>query len=332
MKTLPPAIFLMGPTASGKTGVAVELARHLPVEIISVDSALVYRDMNIGTAKPDAATLARAPHHLIDIINPTEAYSAAAFRRDALRLMADITQRGNIPLLVGGTMLYFKALSAGLSELPQSDPAVRTALNSEIAQHGIQHLHRQLAQVDAETAARLHPTDTQRIQRAMEIYRLTGQPMSALIQKSRGVSPYAPAIRASVGAYGNTPHILPYRIIPIALIPSDRAQLHTRIATRFSMMLKMGLVDELRELQTCYALHPDLPSMRCVGYRQAWQFLAEEINEADLLEMGTAATRQLAKRQLTWLRSMPDKIEFDCFAGNLEEHVLNMLLSATDTK
>ena len=321
MKTLPPAIFLMGPTASGKTGVAVELARHLPVEIISVDSALVYRDMNIGTAKPDAATLARAPHHLIDIINPTEAYSAAAFRRDALRLMSDITQRGRIPLLAGGTMLYFKALSAGLSDLPQSDPAVRTALNSEIAQHGIQHLHRQLAQVDAETAARLKPTDTQRIQRAMEIYRLTGQTMSALIQ----LKPLSHE-RAWEGGE------LPYRVIPIALLPSERSQLHARIAARFSSMLKQGLVDELRELQTCYALHPDLPSMRCVGYRQAWQFLAKEINEADLLEKGTVATRQLAKRQLTWLRSMPDKIEFDCLAGNLAEQVLNMVQSTTDTK
>jgi tRNA dimethylallyltransferase len=321
MKVLPTAIFLMGPTASGKTGVAVELAQHLPVEIISVDSALVYRDMNIGTAKPDAATLARAPHHLIDIINPTEAYSAAAFRRDALRLMADITQRGKIPLLVGGTMLYFKALSAGLSDLPQSDPAVRAALNSEIAQHGIQHLHRQLAQVDAETAARLKPTDTQRIQRAMEIYRLTGQTMSALIQLK-------PLSREGPWEGGE----LPYRVIPIALLPSERSQLHARIAARFSAMLKQGLVDELRELQTCYALHPDLPSMRCVGYRQAWQFLAEEINEADLLEKGTVATRQLAKRQLTWLRSMPDKIEFDCLAGNLTEQVLNMVQSTTNTK
>src|SRR5450759_1992475 len=182
MTSFPPAIFLMGPTASGKTGVAVELAQTLPVEIISVDSALVYRDMDIGTAKPDAATLARAPHHLIDIIDPTEAYSAAAFRHDALRLMHDITHRGRIPLLVGGTMLYFKALREGLSDLPQSNPVVRAALDAEIAQHGIKHLHKQLAMVDAETAARLKQTDTQRIQRAMEIYRITGQPMSALIQ------------------------------------------------------------------------------------------------------------------------------------------------------
>ena len=302
MKTLPPAIFLMGPTASGKTGVAVELAQRLPVELISVDSALVYRDMDIGTAKPDAATLARAPHHLIDIIAPTEAYSAAAFRRDALRLMADITARGKIPLLVGGTMLYFKALREGLSDLPQADPEVRAALDAEIAQHGIEHLHRQLAAVDAETAARLAPNDTQRIQRAMEIYRITGSPMSALL----GLQ---------------TRHELPYRILPIALIPGDRAQLHARIATRFRQMLAQGLVEELRGLRRRYDLHPDLPAMRCVGYRQAWRFMEGEINEAQLLETGIAATRQLAKRQLTWLRSMPDNIELDCLAPGLLQQV-----------
>lgn len=302
----PPVIFLMGPTASGKTGVAVELAQHLPTEIISVDSALVYRNMNVGTAKPEAATLASAPHHLIDIIDPTEAYSAAAFRRDALHLMADITQKRRIPLLVGGTMLYFKALREGLSILPQADPAVRAALDAEIAQHGIQHLHRQLAQVDAETAARLKPADTQRIQRAMEIYRITGQPMSALLRQQ-------------------TRHELPYRILPLALIPSDRAQLHIRIATRFKAMLKLGLLDELRSLREKYRLHPDLPSMRCVGYRQAWQFMEGEISEAELQEKGIAATRQLAKRQLTWLRSMPDNIEVDCLAPNLAQTVLDTL-------
>jgi tRNA dimethylallyltransferase len=296
----------MGPTASGKTGVAVELAQRLPVELISVDSALLYRDMNIGTAKPDAATLAHAPHHLIDIIDPTDAYSAAAFRHDALRLMVDITQRGRIPLLVGGTMLYFKALSVGLSDLPQSDPAVRAALDAEIVQHGIKHLHKQLAKVDAETAARLKPTDTQRIQRAMEVYRLTGQPMSALIQ--------LPAH-----------HELPYRILPIALVPSDRAVLHQRIATRFSAMLEQGLVDELRGLRDKYPLHPNMTSMRCIGYRQAWQFMDGEINETQLLETGIAATRQLAKRQLTWLRSMPENIEVDCLAPNLEKIVLSEL-------
>ncbi|MFZ5522762.1 MAG: tRNA (adenosine(37)-N6)-dimethylallyltransferase MiaA [Pseudomonadota bacterium] len=296
----------MGPTASGKTSVAVELVRHLPVEIISVDSALVYRDMDIGTAKPDAATLARAPHHLIDIINPTEAYSAAAFRHDAMRLMHDITSRKKIPLLVGGTMLYFKALREGLSELPHSNPEVRAALDAEIAQHGITHMHAKLAEIDAETAARLKPTDTQRIQRAMEIYRITGKTMSSLIGQEHSAA-------------------LPYRIIPIALAPSDRAQLHARIATRFKAMLKLGLVNELRMLREKYPLHPNMTAMRCVGYRQAWQFMEGKIDDTQLLETGIAATRQLAKRQLTWLRSMPENIEVDCLAPSLEKIVLSEL-------
>ena len=298
MTTLPPAIFLMGPTASGKTDVAVELAQHLPVELISVDSALVFRDMNIGTAKPDAAVLARAPHHLIDIIDPTEAYSAAAFRHDALRLMADITARGKIPLLVGGTMLYFKALREGLSELPQANPEIRAALDTEIAQHGIQYLHQQLALVDAKTATRLAPNDTQRIQRAMEIYRLTGKPMSAQIGQQEVIE-------------------LPYRITSVALIPGDRAQLHARIATRFHNMLALGLPDELRALREKYALHQNMTSMRCVGYRQAWQYLDGEITQDGLLEKGIVATRQLAKRQLTWLRSTPVDIELDCLDPDL---------------
>lgn len=306
MKPLPPAIFLMGPTASGKTNVAVELAQRLPVELISVDSALVYRDMDIGTAKPDAATLARVPHHLIDILDPIDSYSAAAFRHDALRLMHDITRRGKIPLLVGGTMLYFKALSAGLSDLPQADPAVRSALDAEIAQHGIQHLHRQLALVDAETAARLKPTDTQRIQRAMEIYRITGQPMSALIGQQKSAE-------------------LPFRILSVALIPSDRTRLHARIAIRFKAMLEFGLLDELHALREKYPLHANMTSMRCVGYRQAWQCMEGKINEAQLLETGLAATRQLAKRQLTWLRSMPDNIELDCLAPDVTQTVLDAI-------
>jgi len=327
---LPPAIFLMGPTAGGKTSVAVELAQRLPVELISVDSALVYRGMDIGTAKPDAATLARAPHHLIDIIDPTEAYSAAAFRHDALRLMEDITARGRVPLLVGGTMLYFKALREGLSALPQADAAVRAALDAEIAQHGIQHLHRQLAEVDAETAARLSPNDSQRIQRAMEIYRITGQPMSALIKKppspreitnDLAAASWQPSRMASGYIRGWGEGELPYRTIPIALIPSDRAQLHARIAARFKAMLELGLLDELRALRTKYPLHPNMTSMRCVGYRQAWQFMEGEINEAQLLETGIAATRQLAKRQLTWLRSMPGNIELDCLAPGLSQQV-----------
>ncbi len=296
----------MGPTASGKTGAAVELTQRLPVELISVDSALVFRDMNIGTAKPDAATLAKAPHHLIDIIDPTEAYSAAAFRHDALRLMADITARGKVPLLVGGTMLYFKALREGLSPLPQADAEVRTRLDAIIAQHGIEHLHAELAKVDPETAARLHATDTQRIQRAMEIYLVSGRPMSELIRQQEQDE-------------------LPYNILSIALIPSDRAVLHQRIATRFQQMLKDGLVDELRGLRRKYTLHRDMTSMRCVGYRQAWEYLEGEITEAELLEKGIAATRQLAKRQLTWLRSTPDNIELDCLHPGLAETVFNEL-------
>lgn len=303
MSNLPPAIFLMGPTASGKTGVAVELAQTLPVELISVDSALVYRDMNIGTAKPDAATLVRAPHHLIDIIDPTEAYSAAAFRRDAQHLMSDITARGKIPLLVGGTMLYFKALLEGLSDLPVADPAVRAELDAVIAEHGIAYLHRQLTEIDAETAARLSPNDTQRIGRAMEIYRVTGKPMSELLK-----------LQTDNAA-------LPYRITSIALLPDDRSALHQRIATRFRQMLDMGLLEELTGLRQRYTLHPDLPSMRCVGYRQAWQYLDGEITKAQLLETGIVATRQLAKRQLTWLRSMPANVEIDCLADDLARQV-----------
>ena len=314
MTTLPAAIFLMGPTASGKTNVAVELAQHFPVEIISVDSALVFRDMDIGTAKPDAATLARAPHHLIDIINPTEAYSAAAFRHDALRLMADITARGKIPLLAGGTMLYFKALREGLSQLPQADPIVRAELDAEIALHGIQHLHRQLALVDADTAARLAPNDTQRIQRAMEIYRITGQSMSSLL-----------AIETNSSA-----NIFPYQTISIALAPSDRSQLHARITTRFKNMMTEGLPDEVRALREKYSLNQNMTSMRCVGYRQAWQFLDGEITETELLETGIVATRQLAKRQLTWLRSTRIDIEVDCLANDIYAQVSAKLISLLD--
>ncbi len=313
MNKLPPAIFLMGPSASGKTGIAVELVQHFPVELISVDSALVFRDMDIGTAKPDASTLTRAPHHLIDLIDPTEAYSVAAFRHDALRLMADITARGKVPLLVGGTMLYFKALREGLSPLPQADAALRAELDAEIAQHGIEHLHRQLAQVDAASAARLPPTDTQRIQRAMEIYRLSGQPMSVLIKHQEQDK-------------------LPYCIHSIALAPSDRAVLHQRIATRFADMLRQGLVDELRELREKYPLHPNMTSMRCVGYRQAWKYLGGEINEGELREKGIAATRQLAKRQLTWLRGMQDNIELDCLAPDLYAQVCASIESGVATE
>jgi tRNA dimethylallyltransferase len=269
--------------------------------------------MNIGTAKPDAATLALAPHHLIDIIDPTEAYSAAAFRHDALRLMADITARGKIPLLVGGTMLYFKALRDGLSSLPQASPEIRAELDAEIAQHGIQYLHQQLALVDAETAARLAPNDTQRIQRAMEVFRITGKPMSAQIGKQENFE-------------------FPYRVISIALIPADRAQLHARIATRFKTMMTHGLLEEIRSLREKYPLHPNMTSMRCVGYRQAWQYLNGEITIDQLLETGIVATRQLAKRQLTWLRSTQIDIELDCLAPDLYARIWANLEARLNTE
>jgi tRNA dimethylallyltransferase len=240
---------------------------------------------------------------LIDIIDPTGVYSAAAFRSDALRLMQDITARGKIPLLVGGTMLYFRALRFGLSDLPQADVAVRAEIEEQAAHLGWPAMHAELAKADPETAARLKPNDSQRIQRALEIFRVSGQPMSALLALQEKYQ-------------------LPYNLIPLALIPSERKQLHERIATRFADMLKQGLLDELAELQRKYVLHSDMPSMRCVGYRQAWQYHVGDIDRTDLLEQGIAATRQLAKRQLTWLRGMPDNIEFDCLSPNLTKQVL----------
>ena len=294
----PPAIFLMGPTASGKTALAVRLVEHFPLEIISVDSALVYRGMNIGTAKPDAATLARAPHHLLDIRDPTEPYSAAAFCDDAQCLMADIVARGKVPLLVGGTMLYFRALLQGLDDLPRADPALRKQLENEAASRGWPALHAELARVDPETAARLAPNDSQRIGRALEIHRLTGRPMSAQLDKAQAT--------------------LPYRVLQLALIPSDRTVLHRRIAARFDAMLAEGLLDEVKSLRQKYALSADMPAMRAVGYRQAWACLDGEIDLDALREQGIAATRQLAKRQLTWLRSWPDAVVLDALADDLE--------------
>ena len=299
------AIFLMGPTASGKTGAAVELISKLPVEIISVDSALVYRDMNIGTAKPDAEILAKAPHHLIDIIEPTSAYSAANFRSDALRLMADITSRGKIPLLVGGTMLYFKALQGGLSGLPEADPSTRAKLDTEAAQVGWPAMHKKLAALDPETAARLEPNDTQRIQRALEVYAITGETMTSLFAKQ-------------------TNEVLPFRLLKIALVPSDRQVLHQRIESRFEQMLQNGLVDEVRALMEKYpSLTADSTSMRCVGYRQVLEHLNGDYGAAELRDRGIYATRQLAKRQLTWLRGMDDTVEIDCLKHDINSVVFD---------
>jgi len=283
----------MGPTASGKTRLALALACAFPIEVVSVDSAQIYRDMDVGTAKPSLAERRAVPHHLIDIIDPTESYSAARFRTDALRIMKEITARGRVPLLVGGTMLYFKALREGLSELPESDAGIRTQLDAEAAARGWPALHAELARVDPETAARLKLHDAQRIQRALEVFRVSGKPMSQLLGR-----------RTSVG--------LPFRLIELAIVPSDRAALHQRIETRFDAMLKDGLVKELRTLRKRYALRPELPSMRCVGYRQAWQFLEGELDDGELRSRGIFATRQLAKRQLTWLRATPGIKSFDC--------------------
>lgn len=294
--SLPPAIFLMGPTASGKTAATIALVQHFPVEIISVDSALVYRGMDIGTAKPDAETLRQAPHHLIDLISPLEQYSAAQFAKDALALMHEATAHGRLPVLVGGTMLYFNALQHGLSNLPEADSAVRAHIEAEAAAMGWPALHAQLATIDPPVAAKIHNTDSQRIERALEVYRISGKTMSELRAQSQKVA-------------------LPFNILKIALMPSDRSVLHQRIAERFQLMLQQGFVDEVKGLLLDYPqLTEDTPSMRCVGYRQALQYIHGDIDLPTLGEHGVYATRQLAKRQLTWLRGMDDVAVMDCLS------------------
>ncbi len=297
---------LTGPTATGKTAAALAIAQRWSVEIISVDSALVYRGMDIGTAKPSAAELATVPHHLIDIRDPLDAYSAAEFVRDATRLRDDITARGRVPLLVGGTMLYLKALLDGIDDMPAAQPEVRAAIEAEAQAQGWPALHAQLAQVDPATAARLAPNDSQRISRALEVFRVSGQPISALQQGARKGAWPLPA-----GAL-------------LSLEPTDRAWLHTRIAQRFDAMLAAGFIDEVKVLRARGDLHPDLPSMRCVGYRQAWEALDAGTPAAlqQLREQGIAATRQLAKRQITWLRSMPQRTPIACEAPDALAQVL----------
>ncbi len=293
----PLAVAIMGPTASGKTAAALAIAKERPVEIISVDSALVYRGMDIGTAKPTPEELAAVPHHLIDIIDPLDAYSVAQFRTDTLRLVDAISARGALPLLVGGTMMYFKGLTEGLDDLPTADATVRARLEEDAARLGWPALHARLREVDPITAERLAPNDAQRINRALEIHELSGQPMSALLS-------------------GRGKLELPFDLLSFALEPADRAVLHHRIATRFDAMLgprdDTGLVAEVAALRARGDLHPNLPSMRCVGYRQAWDYLDGAIDRPALRETGIIATRQLAKRQLTWLRAMPDRIVLDC--------------------
>ncbi|TFW26572.1 tRNA (adenosine(37)-N6)-dimethylallyltransferase MiaA [Massilia arenosa] len=306
----PRAVAIMGPTASGKTAAALAIARAMPVEIISVDSALVYRGMDIGTAKPSAEELAAVRHHLIDIIEPTESYSVAQFRADTLRLVDEISSRGALPLLVGGTMMYYKGLTEGLDDLPQADQAVRDRIEADAAALGWPAMHERLRAVDPVTAERLKPNDAQRINRALEIYELSGKPMSELLT-------------------GRPKLELPFELVSYALEPSDRAVLHARIAARFDAMLGTrddeGLVAEVARLRARGDLNLSLPSMRCVGYRQTWEYLDGTISRDELRETGIAATRQLCKRQLTWLRAMPERVVIDCLgadpAGELLAHV-----------
>lgn len=302
MSSLPPAVFVMGPTGSGKTDLAMALADRLPVELISVDSALVYRGMDIGTAKPTPQELSKYPHRLIDICDPTESYSAENFRRDALQAMREITKSGRIPLLVGGTMLYFRSLQYGLSRLPPSDPAIRQALQKEMDQQGLGALHAELSAVDPLAGKRIHPNDPQRTLRALEVYRLTGQPLSALQASETGDA-------------------MPYCPIKLVRAPGERAELHRRIEQRFRLMLASGFEDEVRALVGRGDLTPALPSMRSVGYRQMWEYLRGETSFEQMVERALAATRQLAKRQITWLRSEKE-------ADWLEDDPLNITRKA----
>jgi tRNA dimethylallyltransferase len=310
--TRPLAVAIMGPTASGKTAAALAIAQQVPCEIISVDSALVYRGMDIGTAKPSKEELAAVPHHLIDIIDPLDSYSVAQFRTDTLRLVAEISARGKVALLVGGTMLYYKGLADGLDDLPGADAAVRVRLDQEASRIGWPAMHARLAQLDPATAARLKPNDSQRVQRALEIHALSGKPMSELLAQREKEE-------------------LPFDLVSFALEPSDRAWLHQRIARRFDIMLDSGFLDEVKALRARGDLHPGLPSIRCVGYRQAWEYLDGAIDYAAMRETGIIATRQLCKRQLTWLRSMPDRIVVDCCAPDAARQLQQQVLAKITT-
>jgi len=302
---VPPAIFLMGPTAAGKTDLALFLAQYLPVEIISVDSALIYKQMDIGTAKPDAKILQQFPHHLVNIIDPKDTYSAGRFRRDALALMADITRRGKIPLLVGGTMLYFKTLQYGIAELPVADLKVRSRLDKELQEFGLPYLHQRLSQVDPISAKRIHVNDPQRLLRALEVYEVSGKSLTELTEHSDST--------------------LPYRVIKVIVSPFDRKVLHRRIAERYQMMMNAGFVEEVKSLFEREDLHQALPSIRAVGYRQAWSFLSGEYDESTFIEKAIIATRQMAKRQLTWLRAQNDGVWFDSSKDLPKQQVLDFV-------
>lgn len=296
LSKLPPALFLMGPTASGKTDLAIELCENLPCEIISVDSALIYRGMDIGTAKPSASELKKAPHRLIDILDPAQSYSVAEFRKDALLAMQEITARGNIPLLVGGTMMYYKALIDGLSPLPESDQNIRKSIEAEAEESGWNILHQQLALIDPTSAKRIHPNDPQRLIRALEVYELTNSSMTELMKTKS-----AP---------------IPYNVKQFCIAPDDRKVLHERIAQRFQLMVDTGFQAEVEKLKARDDLHLNLPSIRCVGYRQMWQYLDGDYDFNEMCEKSIAATRQLAKRQLTWLRGWENIYSLDTFSPN----------------
>lgn len=311
MSTPPLVICLAGPTAAGKSASTLALAERWPLEIVNVDSATIYRGMDIGTAKPSPAEQAQVPQHLLDIRDPAQSYSAAEFRADALRLIDEIRARGRIPLLAGGTMMYYKALRDGLDDLPQADPALRAELEARAARDGWPALHAELARLDPVTAARLAPNDSQRIQRALEICQLSGQPMSALLGRQR----------AAAGDDDN-------RYLTISLEPSERAALHARIEQRFDAMLANGLLEEVRGLHARADLHPGLPSVRCVGYRQMWAHLDGEISPEEAREQGIAATRQLAKRQITWLRAQPERVIVDCLAADAVAHTIDAVAAA----
>ncbi|MEQ1544822.1 tRNA (adenosine(37)-N6)-dimethylallyltransferase MiaA [Methyloglobulus sp.] len=310
MQPHPPTIFLMGPTASGKSTLAVQLAQAFNGEIISVDSALVYRGMDIGTAKPTLNERAGVAHHLIDILDPTEAFSTGQFRTKALALMAEITQRGRIPILVGGTMLYFNALNNGLAVLPEADPLIRAKLDGELKTLGKEALHQRLASIDPESAARIHPNDPQRIQRALEVYEISGKPLTAYFNDAQQIE-------------------IPYQKFKLIIAPNERKALHNIIASRFTQMLEQGFIEEVETLMNRGDLTEKMPSIRAVGYRQIWSYLHEEYNKATMIEKAIAATRQLAKRQFTWLRRETDALSLQTDQANLLEtaltHIKNQL-------
>lgn len=306
----PRAIFLMGPTASGKTDLAMAISEKLPVELISVDSALVYRGLDIGSAKPTPDELAQYPHRLIDICDPAESYSAGRFREDALEAMAEISERGKIPLLVGGTMLYFKALLQGMAEMPQADPAFRAEIEARAEKEGWPALHAELAKVDPALAAELHPNHSVRIERALEVYHLSGKTMTQLRAEQESDSLHAR-----------------YDIQQLAIVPTDRSILHKRIAERFERMLENGFIDEVKGLRARGDLHRDLPAIRAVGYRQVWEHLDGEMDYQQMVEAGTAATRQLAKRQLTWLRRWSDLQRIDAQGAGGKVRKINEMLT-----